>query len=342
MHTKYITASITAAALLFAFNSFAQNADTSQVSILSSKKMYLNGYTEVRYQQFEDPAKISAFDIHRARLQLKGSLSDRVNYYLQADVVPSNALLLDATASYTVCHALKFVAGQMKLPFSQENLTDDSKLYTINRSQAVEALVARTKDVIGNQNGRDIGVIATGNLITPSGYKWVDYSVGVFNGQGINVPDANNQKDFDGRLLFHPVKNADIGGAVYYGYDKFGIPALNHLRNRQGVDLGYTYKRFDLRGEFIQGQDSSIHRQGYYIQAAYFVLLNKLQIIGKYDNYDPNTNPKVTNDQTTVITGGVNYFFTSNLWIKLNYEKHDVQNNTGKNDLYIAELLIAF
>lgn len=335
-------------AIAFVFASFisrAQTTDTSNVEqyvVSAFKKMNLSGYTELRYQQFQAPAKIDGFDIHRARLQLKGVISDHVNYYLQTDVMPGNALLLDATMAYSVCNGLKFTGGQMKLPFSQENLLDDSKLFTINRSQVVEALVARTKDVLGNQNGRDIGMIASGSLIKISEHNLIDYSVGVFNGQGINQPDLNSEKDFDGRLLIHPIKNLDIGGAVYTGYDNFGNLKSNHIRDRVGFDFGYSFKGFDVRVELIQGQDSLTHKQGYYIQGAYYIIDKKLQIVGKYDNYDPNVNPKKTNDQTTVITGALNYFITSNLWIKLDYENHKVQNNIGKNDLYIAELLIAF
>ena len=331
--------------MIGSYFSKAQTTDTTNVEqyvVSAFKKINLSGYTELRYQEFQDPTKVDGFDIHRARLQFRGFISDKVDYYLQTDVVPGNALLLDATLAYTVCSGLKFTCGQMKLPFSQENLLDDSKLFTINRSQAVEALVARTKDVLGNQNGRDIGIIASGSLIKTSEHNLFDYSFGIINGQGINQPDLNSEKDFDGRLLIHPIKNLDIGGAVYTGYDNFGNLKSNHIRDRIGFDFGYNYKGFDVRAELIQGQDSLTHKQGYYVQGAYYLIDKKLQIVVKYDNYDPNVNPKKTNDQTTVITGALNYFITSNLWIKLDYENHKVQNNTGKNDLYVAELLIAF
>jgi phosphate-selective porin OprO/OprP len=342
MKHHYIISTVILGILITSATMMGQNADSTLYSILSSRKLRLNGYSEIEYQQFQDPSKIDEFNIHRARLQLRGDLSNHMEYFIQTDFVPSNPLLLDATASYILDTALKFTAGQMKLNISQENLLDDSKLFTINRSQVVEAMVARSKDVIGNQNGRDIGIMASGSLISLPWYKFLDYSFALFNGQGINQADANSEKDFDGRLLIHPVKNLDMGGAVYTGYDKFGSVPANHIRDRYGFDLGYSYNRFDIRAEFIRGQDSTIHRQGYYIQAAYFILAKKLQVVGKYDNFDPNTNPKVTNDQTMVFTGALNYFFSSNLWIKLDYEKHDVQNNTSKNDLYLVELLIAF
>ena len=39
----------------------------------------------------------------------------------------------------------------------------------IDRSQVVEALVARGKDVIGNQNGRDIGIQIGGGILKKNG-----------------------------------------------------------------------------------------------------------------------------------------------------------------------------
>ena len=89
--------------------------------------------------------------------------------------------------------------GQFKIPFSLENLTSTNKLELIDRSQAVEALAARGKDVIGNQNGRDIGIQVGGSLIKKRNGSLLEYRLGVFNGSGINMADtANEAKDMAG------------------------------------------------------------------------------------------------------------------------------------------------
>jgi hypothetical protein len=51
----------------------------------------------------------------------------------------------------------------LKGPFLllMENLASSNKLEMIDRSQVVEAIVARGKDLIGNQNGRDMGFEAS-------------------------------------------------------------------------------------------------------------------------------------------------------------------------------------
>ena len=82
-------------------------------------------------------------------------------------------LLLDAYAVYKPLSFLRITAGQFLIPFSRENTeTPDRDLLTVDRSQVVNALVARSgdgsnglQDSIGNQNGRDIGIQASGTFL---------------------------------------------------------------------------------------------------------------------------------------------------------------------------------
>ncbi len=86
--------------------------------------------------------------------------------YNSTDIAVSGGqLLLDAILGYKVTSSLKINIGQFFIPFSQENITSNTKLETINRSQVVEALTTRGKDVIGNQNGRDIGIQVSGSIV---------------------------------------------------------------------------------------------------------------------------------------------------------------------------------
>jgi len=104
----------------------------------------------------------------------------------------------------------------MRLIFSLENLASSNKLEMIDRSQVVEALVARGKDVIGNQNGRDVGIQVSGTILKIKDLPLAEYRFGVFNGSGINVADtANEAKDIAGRLIFTPLKGFSFGGEFY-------------------------------------------------------------------------------------------------------------------------------
>src|SRR4030042_6741488 len=132
--------------------------------VTSGRTIVLGGYTQVRYQNLDEPGKINGFDVRRARLDVKGNISPYWSYRLQTDFAGSPKLL-DAYAEWKLFDYLNFTVGQAKIPFSCENLASSNKMELIDRSQVVEALVARGKDVIGNHNGRDIGVQAGGSLL---------------------------------------------------------------------------------------------------------------------------------------------------------------------------------
>lgn len=205
-------------------------------NVIAGKPIWISGYTQLRYQHFEEDGKNDSFDIRRLRLDIKGDITKSLDYRTQVDFGGSKGpFLLDAMIGYTFNPHLKITGGQFKVPFSQENLISSPKLETINRSQVVEALVARGKDVIGNQNGRDIGVMASGNFLQRGTRYLFDYAVGIFDGAGINTGDNNEKKDFVGRVVFHPIKNLDIGANYYNGMANLNKEDQN--RDRIGADF---------------------------------------------------------------------------------------------------------
>ncbi|MBI5563123.1 MAG: hypothetical protein HY894_09790 [Deltaproteobacteria bacterium] len=171
----------------------AEKEGQKEFAVIAGRPLRLSGYAQVRCRR--DEAIKDTFDVRRARLDLKGEITERFGYRLQVDFAGASAKLLDASIGYQVEDYLKLMAGQFKVPFSQENLASSPQLETINRSQAVEALVARGKDVISNHNGRDTGLQASGGLWRVDSGYFFDYALGVFNGTGINASDANEQRD---------------------------------------------------------------------------------------------------------------------------------------------------
>ena len=145
----------------------AAQADLAKVksfAVNSGKKIQIAGYTQIRYQALEETGKIDGFDIRRARLDIKGNISPFWGYRVQFDLA-GTPKLVDAYAELKLNDQFNFTIGQAKIPLSLENLTSSNKLELIDRSQAVEALVARGKDVGGNQNGRDIGIQLGGTIL---------------------------------------------------------------------------------------------------------------------------------------------------------------------------------
>jgi phosphate-selective porin OprO and OprP len=322
-----------------------QQTDAARKSffVTATRQMQLSGYSQVRFQAFDEKTKRDGFDIRRARLDLKGNVTPYFSYRVQADL-SSSPKLIDGYGEIKLAEYFTVTAGQFKVPFSLENLTSSNKLESIDRSQVVEALVARGKDVIGNQNGRDIGIQVSGTFLKIKNIPVVEYRIGVFNGSGINVADtANSAKDIVGRLIVTPVKGLSFGGSYYNGWDKAIKPDVNgksQIRNRLGVELSYFTERFSLKGEYIAGKDGKTSREGWYIQSGYYLIPKKMQVLGKYDTYDPNTST-VDNVSTNYVIGG-SYNF--NNWSRLQafYTIRQEEGAAVDNNYFAVQYQIGF
>jgi len=298
---------------LVAFSSAEEKKD--QIPLSLSQPFKLNGFAQVHYVHWDQG--IDSFSVRRARLILGGDVIKNLRYKLQVDVGKS-PILLDANLDWTFRSYLALRAGQFKVPFSQENLASSSDLDIINRSQ-VEEKLCPGRD-IGSQ-GRDIGVMVFG--------KWsmLEYQVGVFNGSGINRADANDQKDFGGRVIVHPVNSLSIGAAIYDGRNRpdSETPAVVHDKaHRTGLEFAFIQSGLSLKGEYIFSKDDRLSRNGWYLQSGYFFLPKELQGIIRFDAYDKNRDSDL--DRSDRFTLGLNWFFTDKTKLQFNYEHYKIQS----------------
>ncbi|MEO5570113.1 MAG: porin [Bacteroidia bacterium] len=314
----------------------------------------ISGYIQTRFQSFQQAGKADAMDIRRARLDFRGTLNAFWDYRLQVDMagVPK---ALDAIGTFKPYDFFKIQAGQFKIPLSMENNTPSNSMDVIERAQVVETLVARNGDVNGNFNGRDIGVMGFGSLLKKDDRFLIDYYIGGFQGEGINVLDSNEAKDLGARIILHPIKGLDIGAGYYNGYDKTGTftpVAKNNVRTRIGGEFSYVYKIISVKGEYIYGEDgdyikgkngySYIHtrREGWYAQLAAFVFQKKLQLVGRWDAYDSDIHKG--GNATLNILGGVNYYFNDWAKLQVNYTSRNESGTIVNNDIIGAQLQIGF
>ena len=340
------------------------------------RSLSLSGYTQAAYTNYEHPVAgkyYDGFSIKRARLDFQGHFSSQFDYRLLVDFVGQSGangtaptggalispFLVESWVSYKPFTWLNFKAGQMIVQFSQENMTQDRNLDMIERSQVVNALVARKGDAagglvdsMGNQNGRDIGIQVSGSIGKIKDYCLLDYAVQVLNGAGINTLDNNQSKDIDARLVFHPLKWLSIGGSYYDGYDRF-TSNLNkdQKRTRWGTEIAVVKDRWSVKGEYIKGQEgahnpikqdgySPTTHEGWYGQAGWFILPKQLEGLFRYDCYDPNT--AKTEVKSTYYDFGLSYYF--NVWTKVQiyYSVRNQQGPAINNNLFETQLQLAF
>lgn len=309
--------------VILAGNSSAEE-NKKGFSLLTNQSLRLNGFTQVEYGHLENST--DGFRIRRARLSLGGEILRNIHYKLQVDAVKS-PILLDAQIEIHLKTQVKLRFGQFKVPFSLENLTSSSALDTISRSQTVEKLCPG-RDI--RASGRDIGVILNG------GFSWVEYALGIFNGSGINQNDSNEQKDIAGRLVFYPVDSLSFGLSYYRGGYSLqqGGPILD--KKRTGLEIAFVQKKLSLKGEYIFASDENDERNGWYVQGGYALILERIQAIVKYDSVDKNAD--ILEGRIEAITIGLNWFFSKNTKLQINY----VYNKEGTKELAKSTLLAQF
>ena len=329
---------------------YAQSATQVETyNVKVSQKIELRGLTHVRYQLFEDSTKFDAFDLRRARLDFRGDIAPKFGYRLHTELA-GTPKILDATFVYKPYEWLNVNVGQSKYPVCYDNLYSPWNLLTISRTQIDNSLSFRESDLYGNQNGRDIGLWLSGKYSIGSEEAkrpLLDYTLGIYNGSGINVADNNQDKDISAALGISPIKDLWIFGRFLNGIGRTTVqPTVDADRTRFGGNISYKYKSFIVEGEYLAASDESdslalLERSGYYVTLGYTPIKDKLQIIARLDNYDPNT---ATEDNiTNKYILAASYFFTKNTRIQLEYNLVLEEAETQKeNNLFAIQFQAAF
>ncbi|MBP5614118.1 MAG: hypothetical protein J6X35_08275 [Bacteroidales bacterium] len=221
-------------------------------------KLKISGWAQVQYQSVwqDGKAVTESFRIRRARLSADGQLHPMLTYKLQADFGNSPALV-DAYLKLRFCDAFSLQAGQFKTPFTIESGISPMNLEYIDYGEPIQKL-AGYSDICGiGRQGRDIGLMAIGRLFAVDGrekpFHLLHYSLGVFNGNGINNTDANLHKDVVGKLDIHPwLPTLTLSASLYEGVWK-QQENRDYKRERSAVGVQYDDKKLVLRGEYLWG-----------------------------------------------------------------------------------------
>jgi phosphate-selective porin len=225
--------------------------------------------------------------------------------------------------------------GQFKVPFGSENIASGNNLELINRSAVTETLVPGRDN---GASGRDIGVQFGGTAAAGGAGSQVEYTLGVFNGGGINTGDDNDGKDIAARLAWKPkVAGLTLGADLYDGRRGSG----NATRDRQALEALFNRDPWFVRAEHIWAKDDTTKKRGYYATLGYMVAPQSQAVI-RYDRLDPNT--AVGDDATGTLTFGFNRFLSKDglqRW-QMNYERRREQGDQVKNDQYLAQFQLGF
>ena len=270
----------------------------------------------------QDKTNSLTFRVRRAEIKLKGEIiPDTVGYGVMVD--PSKVLEFqdetievqnqepEPTAPGTVTVAqprgnvsilqdfyISFLSeyadvsvGQFKVPISLEGYGSSSQLLFPERS-----LVARA---YGDR--RDVGISAEKKLGP------LHYVAGIYNGEGANLRDSNNQKDAALRLEVTPFDGLLLAGV---GYLALGQRDQAGTKDRVEADVRFSKANLLIQGEYIHAWDQQSDKsrrkgQGFYGALGYTVG-DKLQPIVRVGMLDPDTS--LADNETWHYEIGANYY----------------------------------
>lgn len=311
-------------------------------------KPKFSGYAIGQYQySSQHEAESNSFSLRMIRISLDGRILGDFAYKLQGQVNGNTSTLgdsprmVDVYVEWQKLPFLKIKAGQFKRPFTFENPMNPIDQGFMGYSQNIMKL-AGFNDRVGehSSNGRDIGVQIQGDLLkTSSGRPLLHYQVGVFNGQGINTKDVDNQKDVIGGLWVMPVEGLRIGAFGWTGsYARKGDNGVKSLAKRRYAISGeYVFDDWTFRSEYIHSTgygfntvynqssdtkkdevnyDAGDKADGFYALAIAPVIKKKLHVKARYDLYRPRAE---WGTSKTFYEVGVDYLFAKNLQVNLEY-----------------------
>lgn len=283
----------------------------------------VGGYVQAR---FGDTGDSAVFTLNRARVGVDGTAAPWVTYKLQVELRNLGTAATPAAVAATdlfvaVRHAeWGVVAGQFKVPFSLEEYLSLSVLELPERTRIVTAQVPR----------RDVGAAVEwrpGRALLLQG--------GVFNGEGANrASNADRKMSYAARLVATPVAGLDVGGAAVTYPDS----------TWWGIQAAYRRAAWSGRAEFLRrerlGAGAADHSTGWYAQAAYRVRRNRLQLVGRVEQYDPST---ATDGRETGYTAGAQYLVRGDdAKLQASYTAYDGTGIAVPRNPFIIQLQVRF
>ncbi len=254
----------------------------------TSEKIEFSGYTQSRYTDLQDSRGTLA--ISRARLKIKGQVTDRDKVTVQIDAnsksdeISLRHAYLDHLVGSREGSYLRL--GQTKVPIMYDVLDSSSTRLAPERTAVARAVFRSVYD--------------TGMLFhfAPEPQRAALW-VGAVTGQGRNSDDKNGDKNALARVLF-PTRN----GSAYVGYYRGNFVDSNGVttdKNVSAVGTRQTVGGADLRAEYLIGENLGNDVAGWYVQAALPFSNGVDTFYVRYDTYDENRNAGDTTFVRTTI-----------------------------------------
>ena len=222
----------------------------------------IGGMSIVRYNYSANADPSGMLSLRNARLNAGGRIAGDFEYRLQATLdgtanTVNGPHMLDAYVEWQKYKAFRVKLGQFKRAFTFENPMSPIDQGFSGYGMAVSKLSGMS-DRAGEHSsgGRDLGIQVQGDLFELEGRTLLHYMAGIYNGQGINVPDLNGAKDVIGSLWVSPARYLRIGVSGWLGrYGRRYEGAYAEVdRNRYAISADYTPGDWVFRSEYVHSR----------------------------------------------------------------------------------------
>ncbi|HLE26333.1 MAG TPA: porin [Thermodesulfobacteriota bacterium] len=321
----------------------------------------------------------TSFDIRRLWISFRGNAFRPWFKYLLILEASGDVELLDYFMDAAKITAVVPRAGQYRVPFNREELTDPFNLQLVDNS------ILNREFSLGRHIGVGLGGV---------GNRFVTYGVGVFNNAGRNSINENSNLLYVGRVMFTPtgepryssINPFPVSGEYAYSQGSFGdtetpliaisaavafLPGYKPvndspdnvvINNRMfalgsdksnifqfSADISVKYSIFSLEAEYDlrninpdeAGIDSALS-QGVRVQSGVFLIPKLIEVAGRFAIIDLGND--FGDDKIWEITPGLSFYFIKNHNLKLQFDYSFIRDELLDTDINRAraQLTVSF
>lgn len=316
----------------------------------SEQKLALGGFVHAQFESGGAPDTRytginDRFLLRRTRVNLAGSFAENVAFKIEADFGNNSIAtktgisgqLTDAFVNWTPDPRASLRVGQFKTPFGFEQLQADTKIYTIERSLPNDRLTV----------SRQIGAMLYGDLVP----KRLSYSLGAFNGTGVNISSNDNQKflwagrvngiAYEGKLGKQKTR-LSFGGDFFTTKDKGTFVGR---RDGYSADAQLVVGPAEVQAEWLRNQQhpttgTAVTADGWSLLGAYN-FTKRWQGVVRYETYDSNTSTAATT--SNLWTFGLNFLLKGDdLKFSLDYLQGNPATAVANDHRVIGRVQVVF
>ncbi len=311
-----------------------------------SPKLSISGLGYLRYgyqlgtdSSLGDGAHANNFDVDRAYINFKGTMSHGISTRITTDIDPgrpnTNQLLLRLKYAYVAWQpdgsALTWKLGEIQTPLIEwiETLWG----FRMQGSVALD----RTRYL----SSSDFGLSVSGSWRDNA----VDMAAGVYNGEGYNRVPGDQHKDVAARVSVRLASSdapGTTGGLRLTGYGHLGASNGGGTRSRFAGILSWQAQRLTLGTELAVTRDSTAvdspdtHGRVLSAYGVYNVPTSPLSLLARVDAWDPDTEfepsfPDPKQSKQLRIIAGVAYRLTPDVRLMLDGDFVSMHHGSPNN-----------